>query len=133
MEIVIDTSAVLAVLADQREKPALVAATRGATLVAPPSVHWEVGNALSAMFRRRALRVDDALAMLATYATIPIREADVPLAQAVELCSELGTYAYDAYVICCALNQRSPLLTLDRGLAARASECGVRIVEVRAA
>lgn len=130
VDIVIDTSAVLAVLAGQREKSALVSATRGATLAAPPSLHWEIGNALSAMFKRRAIRLDQARAMLEAYAAIPIRAEDVSLSQATELCSKLGIYAYDAYVICCAMNLRSPLLTLDGGLAMRARDCGVRIVEV---
>ncbi|BAP88397.1 PilT protein domain protein [Burkholderiales bacterium GJ-E10] len=49
------------------------------------------------------------------------RFVSVDLKQAVELSAELGIYAYDAYVIACAMNQRSPILTLDRGLAAR---CG---------
>lgn len=130
MDIVIDTSAVLAVLAGQRERAGLVAATRGATLVAPPSLHWEIGNALSAMFKRRAIKLAQARAMLDAYDTIPIRSEHVSLAQATELCSEFGIYAYDAYVICCALNLRSPLLTLDAGLAARARDMGVRLVEV---
>lgn len=130
MDIVIDTSAVLAVLVGQREKSGLVAATRGAALVAPPSLHWEIGNALSAMFKRRAIRLDQARALLDAYAGIPIRREDVSLTQAAELCAQLGIYAYDAYVICCALNLRSPLLTLDAGLAVRARECGVRLVEI---
>jgi predicted nucleic acid-binding protein len=130
VDIVIDTSAVLAVLAGQREKSGLVAATRGAALAAPPSLHWEVGNALSAMFKRRAIRLEQARSMLDAYAGIPIRREDVSLTQAAELCAQLGMYAYDAYVICCAMNLRSPLLTLDAGLAARARECGVRLVEI---
>jgi hypothetical protein len=43
-------------------------------------------------------------------------------AQAVELSARLNLYAYDAYVIACAMNQRAPILTLDRGLVERARE-----------
>src|ERR1700747_47959 len=57
VEIVIDTSALLAVSGEQPERAALIRLTRGATLVAPASVHWEVGNALSAMFKRKAIGV----------------------------------------------------------------------------
>lgn len=52
--------------------------------VAPSSVHWEIGNALSAMVKRKAIERDD------------------------------------AYVIACAVNQRAPILSLDKVLVERA-------------
>jgi hypothetical protein len=75
MEIVIDTSAILA-----------VRLTRGSTLVAPSSVHWEIGNAISAMFKRKSIELDDALRVLDAYAGIPIRLLDQTLRQATRLC-----------------------------------------------
>ena len=130
MEIVIDTSAVLAVISEQPEKAELVRLTRGATLVAPSSVHWEVGNALSAMFKRKAIGLDEALTLLESYAAIPIRLTDLALKQAVELSARLNVYAYDAYVIACGVNQRAPILTLDSGLRARARELKLDVLEV---
>jgi predicted nucleic acid-binding protein len=130
VEIVIDTSAILAVIAEQPEKSDLVRLTRGATLVAPSSVHWEVGNALSAMFKRRAIALDEALTLLEAYAAIPIRLTDLALKQAVELSAKLNVYAYDAYVIACAINQRAPILTLDSGLRARARELKLDVLEI---
>jgi len=132
MEIVIDTSAILAVIGEQPEKAELVRLTRGATLVAPPSVHWEVGNALSAMFKRKAVSLDDALKLLESYAAIPIRLTDVALKQAVELSARLNVYAYDAYVIACATNQGAPILTLDSGLRTQARKLKLDVLEVSA-
>jgi predicted nucleic acid-binding protein len=129
VEIVIDTSAILAVIAEQPEKADLLRLTRGATLVAPASVHWEVGNALSAMFKRKAISIKDALQLLEAYAAIPIRMAEVGLKQAVELSARWNVYAYDAYVLACAINQRAPLLTLDGGLAQRAHELKLEVLE----
>jgi predicted nucleic acid-binding protein len=100
MEIIIGTSALLAVVGEQPEKATLIRLTRGAALVAPASVHWEVGNALSAMFKRKAIGLDAALELL------------------------------DAYVIACALNQRAPILTLDRGLIERARDLKPDVLEV---
>ena len=130
MEIVIDTSVILAVISEQPEKPELIRLTRGATLVAPSSVHWEVGNALSAMFKRKAIGLDEGLKLLESYAAIPIRLTDLALKQAVGLAARLNIYAYDAYVIACAVNQRAPILTLDSGLRTRARELKLDVLEV---
>ena len=127
----IDTSAILAVIGEQPEKPGLVRLTRGATLVAPASVHWEVGNALSAMFKRKAIGLLEALQLLEAYAAIPIRMTEVGLKQAVELSAKLNVYAYDAYVLACAVNERVPLLTLDDGLRERARELKLDMMEVK--
>ncbi len=110
----------------------MVRLTRGAILVAPPSVHWEVGNALSAMFKRKTIGLDEALTLLDSYAAIPIRLIDLTLKQAVELSAKLNVYAYDAYVIACAVNQRAPILTLDGGLRMRARELNLDVLEVSA-
>ena len=132
MEIVIDTSALLAVVAMEPERAELIRLTKGATLVAPSSVHWEMGTALSAMFRRKAIELDDALKVLDGYASIPVRLVDPSLRQSVQLCRELNVYAYDAYVIACAINQRAPILSLDNVLNERARSLKLDVIEVKA-
>jgi hypothetical protein len=47
---IVDTSALIAVIADEVHKPVLISATMDMKLVAPGSVGWEIGNAFSAMF-----------------------------------------------------------------------------------
>ena len=126
----IDTSAILAVIAEQPEKPDLVRLTRGATLLAPASVHWEIGNAMSAMFKRKAIGIKDAVRLLEAYAAIPIRVAQVGLKQAVELSAKWNVCAYDAYILACAINERAPLLTLDGGLR-KARELKLDVLEAK--
>jgi predicted nucleic acid-binding protein len=100
-------------------------------LVAPSSVHWEIGNALSAMFKRKAIELEDALRVLDGYAAIPIRLVDPSLQQAVQLSRDLNVYAYDAYVIACAINQRAPILSLDGVLKERARGLKLDVLEVK--
>jgi predicted nucleic acid-binding protein len=69
--------------------------------------------------------------LLEAYAAIPIRIAEVGLKQAVELSAKLNIYAYDAYVLACAINQRAPLLTLDGGLRERARELKLDVLEAK--
>lgn len=130
MDIVIDTSAVIAVIANEPEKPSIVKHTLGANLIAPASVHWEVGNAFSAMFKRRRISLSQAKEAIKSYERIVFRFIDVDLGQSLELSDRLDMYGYDAYVLACALNLRSPLLTLDKKLAAAAPAVGVRVLEV---
>ena len=130
MELVTDTSAIIAVIANGSERAAILERTVGAELIAPTSVHWEVGNAFSAMFRRGRITIDQAKRAVRSYEQMAFRFVDVELVQSLELSQRLNLFAYDAYLLACALNSRAPLLTLDRRLAAAASSVGVRTLEV---
>ena len=130
MNLVIDTSALIAVIANEPEKPALVEHTTGAVLLAPHSVHWEVGNAFSAMLERKRVTPQQIQRALAVYRAIPLRFVEVELDVALTLAAELEIYAYDAYLIAAAQRQRCPLLALDGGLVHAARTAGVSILEV---
>lgn len=130
MEIVIDTSALIAVIAEEKPKRAIVRATAGVTLIAPVSVHYEIGNALSSWFKRRLITLEEAIGALEFYQKIAIRLAEVDLGQSLRIAKELDLYAYDAYIIECALRYRAPLLTLDVALAKKARGISVDLIEV---
>ena len=128
MACVIDTSAIIAVLLSEPERAMLVRVTRGTELVAPASVHWEIGNALSAGLKRRRLTLAQGQRALTAYAAIPIRFLDVDLALSLDLAAEHALYAYDAYLLTCALQRRAPLLTVDAGLIRTANTLGIDLV-----
>ena len=130
MDLVIDTSAIIAVIANEPEREAIIEHTVGANLMAPASVHWEIGNAFSGMFKRHRITLSQAQQAIRSYEQMQFRFLDVDLGQSIRIAHELGLYAYDAYVLACALNVRSPLLTLDSELATSAGVAGVHIVEV---
>jgi predicted nucleic acid-binding protein len=126
---VIDTSAVLAVVLNEPSKPSLIARTDGASLVAPESLPWEIGNALSAMFKQRRLTLSEALEALESYHSIPIRLVAVPLDDAVAIAHHANIYAYDAYVLSCARMQSAPIVSIDHGLKRVASDLGIPLIE----
>ena len=130
MELVVDTSVIIAVLTSEPERAALVKKTRGAELVAPKSVHWEVGNALGAMLKRKRISLDQALQAVDSYHQIPLRMVEVDLEAALEIADTHGIYAYDAYVIGAALRQRCALLAMDKRLLRAARAAGCRVIEV---
>jgi predicted nucleic acid-binding protein len=130
MDLVVDTSTVIAVIANEPEKPLLITKTRGYDLLAPRSLYWEIGNAFSAMLKRGRITLEQAKAAIEIYEQIPINLVDVDLKQALEIVDQYKVYAYDAYMMACALNQGCPMLTLDGGLAYAARAAGVEVWEV---
>ena len=130
MNLVVDTSVIIAVIANEPEKAALIDATKGFDLIAPMSVHWEIGNAFSAMLKRSRITLPQAVAAIEIYEQLALKLVEVDLKQAIGYSSQLKIYAYDAYLITCALTQRCALVTLDGGLSYAAKVAGVSVVEV---
>ena len=130
MKITIDTSALIAVITNEPKKPSILQVTKGASLVSPESVHWEIGNAFSAMLKRDRITLELARGGLEEYQKIPIKFIDVSLSSSIELSDCYSMYAYDAYLIKCAQQTNTPLLTLDKGLINIARSTGVEILEV---
>lgn len=130
VEIVIDASTLIAVIANEPEKQLIVAATVGVELIAPISVHFEVGNAFSAMLKRRRITLNQCITALAAYEQIPIRLVDIELQASLRIADQLGIYAYDAYLIRCATRYRAPILTLDQALRIHARSYGVVVQEI---
>lgn len=127
MSIVLDTSVIIAVITNEKHKPQLIDLTRGMDLIAPSSLHWEIGNALSAMFKQQRITLDQAKIAVAAYRQIQLRLSDIELDMAIDLADKLDIYAYDAYVIACALKHRCSLLTLDNRLSEAARKIGVAV------
>lgn len=130
MDVTIDSSAIMAVVLNEKTKPEIVRATRDAELFAPHSLHWEVGNALSALFRRGRVDQEGARRALASYEEIPIQFVDVPLEEGVTVAHETGHYAYDAYMLECETRYNTSFLTLDRPLRETARGMGIELLEV---
>ena len=129
-EIVVDTSALLAVVLGEPERPALIARTQGATLLAPGSVPWEVGNTLIAGFRRRRLDARQVGQAWTFFERIPLRLVSITVNKALELAEQLGLDAYDAYILEAVRVHRVPLLTMDHRLKAAAGQLGLETWEI---
>jgi len=130
LEITADTSVILAVVLNEPAKPKLLERTRGAELVTAPTLPWEVGNSLSALFKRKRIDLDQARAALRSFREIPLRLGEISLEEAVELAEEQGIYAYDAYILECARKYRTPLLSLDGPQRKVAERLGIEVLEV---
>lgn len=130
MQIVVDTSVIIAVSANEPSKNKLIQLTKGADLISPRSIHWEIGNAFSAMLKRNRITETQALKVIRAYKRIPIQFVDIRIEESLRIANKLNIYAYDAYIICCAHMNSAPLITLDKGLHYAAQDYGIRTLEV---
>jgi len=130
VEIVIDTSALLAVIVAEPERDKVVELTSGHSLIGPGSIPWEVGNAFSAMLKQRRLPLSEAQRGLEIFGGIALRYVRVDFENALSIAAETNIYAYDAYFLDCAARRAAPLLTLDRTLRRAAVRIGVNVMEL---
>ena len=112
-----DTNIFLAVALDEPEKAAIVQATMGADLLAPEILPYEVGNALTAMYKRRRIGAEQAQKACEITNRIPVRLAPVDISDALEFALRFDIYAYDAYFLACARAHSCALITLDKQMA----------------
>jgi len=104
--------------------------TQGTELIAPISIDAEIGNALSAMFKRIRISMDQANKLLSIYNSIPIRREPLRLQNSTDIAFRNGIYAYDAYMLDCAIQFDSHLLSLDKKLIETAKILNVSVLEI---
>ena len=129
MKIIADTNIFLAAVLDEPEKDWIIRHTAGHELAAPEILPYEIGNALSALLKRKVLNADTVFLAWKAVQSIPVQLCSIEIGSAIRVAMNAGIYAYDAYFLECALRMRSPLLTLDRRLKTVAKEIGVQIME----
>jgi predicted nucleic acid-binding protein len=129
MAIITDTSVIIAIILNEKSKNNIIEATIDEDLIAPFSLHWEIGNAFSAMLKRKRLTLKETINALKVYNEIPIRFIDIDLESAIRLSLKHNLYAYDCYFLEGCIKNKIPLLTLDQKLIEAAQEEGIKIIE----
>jgi predicted nucleic acid-binding protein len=129
MMIFADTNIFLAVVLNEPERPRIIQLTEGHVLIAPEVLPFEIGNALTAMLRKRVLQATEVVSAWDAVQAIGVELRAVDVRSALGIASKFGIYAYDAYFLECALKSRFPLLTLDQGMKRIASELNISVLE----
>ncbi len=113
MKIVADTNTFLAVSLNEPERDQIIELTRGHELIAPSVLSFEIGNALSALFKRNILRKEEVNTVWHAIQNIPVEVQSVDIKSSLTIAVDYMIYAYDAFFLDCALKNNSHLLTLD--------------------
>jgi len=129
MNVVFDTNIFLAVVLEEPEKKEIIRLTSEADAVSPEILPYEIGNALTAMLKRKQLTREEALLTFESASLIPVRLIPVDIQQALKLAIKYSIYAYDAYFLQCARQLSCPLMTLDKRMKTIAYDLSIEIVE----
>lgn len=129
MKVVVDTNIFLAVALDEPEKERIVEATAGRDIVSPEILPYEIGNALTALIKRRKISKNEAQELFEITQRIPVKLVSVDIPKALAIAARFNIYAYDAYFIQCALAMSCPLATLDSRLKEVARSFNIDLVE----
>ncbi len=129
MKIIADTNIFIAVALNEPEKGKIIRLTGGHDLIAPDVLPFEIGNALTSMMKKNALKKEEVESAWEIVKQIPVDLRHTNIKSALGIAMKYDLYAYDAYFLECAENLRSPLLTLDLGMQKVAQEMGITILE----
>lgn len=121
MAVVVDASALGAIMFDEPESAELRAHLEGETLLAPALLDYELSNLALNKIRRRPQTVAAALAVLDAALKLPISRVAVPAVEVSALAARTGLTAYDASYLWLATTRDVELVTLDGPLATAAA------------
>jgi len=130
MEVVLDTSVIIALLSSETERNAIIEIINGKNFICPESVTAEIGNAVSAMFKRNRITLEAGKNLITAFQNLKIKLLPLNLTRSIEICGKYDIYAYDSYVLECAERIKSDLATLDNRMKKVAEKLNISIIEV---
>jgi predicted nucleic acid-binding protein len=131
MEILLDASAIMAVVAGEPERETVIKLTKNATIISPSMVSFEIANGLSKMMKKKVIDKKRMLNVFKYFKLIPIKIVEVDIEKALEIAWNYKIYAYDACYLESAQKLNLPLLTFDGSMARIGKEMRVSILGVQ--
>ena len=131
MKIVADTNIFLSVALGEESKKRIIKQTQGCDIHAPEILPYELGNALSAMIKRKQIDKGEALSIFSITQKIPVKLVKVDIPKALSIAINHNIYAYDAYFLQSAIAASCAILSLDRKLITVAQEINIEVVEIQ--
>ena len=122
---IVDASAIAAIMFDEPEADDMTRRLRGAILVAPALLQFELVNACVTKLRRYPALRDTILQAFAVQGGLTIETAEVDHAATLVLAEQLRLTGYDASYLWLAQRLSSELVTLDRPLGRAAAALGL--------
>jgi predicted nucleic acid-binding protein len=128
MDIVLDASAIMAIILNEPKKEIVIKLTRGSTLLSPATISYEIGNALISLYKRHRLTENEVIGAYNDFRKIPVRTLDVDMEKALKIACKYNVYAYDAYYLETAKRLKLPLITFDMPMKNVALDMGIDVL-----
>jgi predicted nucleic acid-binding protein len=129
MEILLDASAIITVIADEPESDIVINCTKGAVIVSPNLVSFEIANSLTKMMKKGIINdAEKMTSLIKIFQKIPIKLVEINLEKSLEIAWKYKIYAYDAFYLESAKRLNLPLLTFDNGMRKIGKEIGITIL-----
>jgi len=113
MNILLDASAIMAIILNETNRDTVIMLTRNTTLLSAEVISFEVGNALVNLYRKQKIAENELLEAYRNFTLIPIRNIKIDIEKALEIACINKIYAYDAYYLEIASRLKIPLITFD--------------------
>lgn len=123
--LIIDASAILAVLLNEEVALDVLEKTNGYTLFSSECLPFEICNSLSKHLKRNLISCEHAQKIYEIFEKLPIELLESDFQNTLSYCAEEKHYAYDMFYLASAIKNNLPLLTLDNKLSEIANKRGV--------
>ena len=128
MEILLDASAIMAVIVKEPERDLVIKLTKETVIVSPNMVSYEIANALTKMMKKKVIEKERMINAYNYFKKIPVKTIKIDMKKALEIAWEYNIYAYDACYLESGKRLGLPLLTFDSNMARIGKELGIKIL-----
>jgi len=82
------------------------------------------------MLKRSRITLEQAIEAIEVYQEISLAIVEIDLKEAVRFAGKHNIYAYDAYILPCAIEHNLPLISLDQNMIDIAEQEGIQVIKV---
>ena len=129
MEIVLDASAIIAVINDEPEAILILEHSQNAIFISPNIISFEIANSLSRMLKKGLINeYSKMMDLINSFQQIPIKLIENNLENVIKIVWDYKIYAYDAFYLETARSLNIPLLTLDKEMRKIGKDFGIKVL-----
>jgi predicted nucleic acid-binding protein len=129
MEILLDASAIMAVIVDEPESEIVIYHTKDAIIVSPNVVSFEIANGITKMLKKKLIDTQEKMIrIIESFEKIPMKTVEADLKKSLEIAWRYRIYAYDAFYLETAERLNIPLLTFDSGMRRIGKKLGINVL-----
>ena len=129
MEMVLDASAIMAVITNEPEREFVIKSTRNAVIVVPSIISFEISNGLTRLMRKNIIDSKEKMInLIRNFKKMPLKVEEIDIEKALEIAWDYKIYAYDACYLETAKRLNLTLLTFDENMKKIGKDLGLNII-----